>query len=33
MPKLEKWTNEFDFVDIETAVNKIDWDKVKTVKL
>jgi len=33
MPKLKKWTNEFDFVDIKTAVEEIDWGKVKIVDL
>lgn len=26
--KLRKWLTEFDFMDIETASNKIDWNKV-----
>jgi len=33
MPKLTKWTSEFEFVDIKTAVNKIDWGEVKVVNL
>ena len=33
MPKLTKWTSDFEFVDIKTAVNKIDWREVKVVNL
>jgi polysaccharide deacetylase family protein (PEP-CTERM system associated) len=31
--KLEKWLTDFDFVDIRTAVEKIDWGKVPIVEL
>lgn len=31
--KLEKWLADFDFVDIRTAVEKIDWGKVPVVEL
>lgn len=31
--KLEKWLTDFEFVDIQTAVNQIDWDKVPIVEL
>ena len=32
-PKLEKWLNEFDFIDLKKAVDKIDWTKVEIVNL
>jgi len=31
--KLEQWLKDFDFTDIETANRKIDWKKVKTIKI
>ena len=31
--KLEKWLNDFSFIDIETADNMIDWENVNTVLL
>jgi polysaccharide deacetylase family protein (PEP-CTERM system associated) len=31
--KLEKWLTDFEFVDIQTAVKQIEWDKVPVVKL
>jgi len=31
--KLDKWLNDFEFIDIETANEQIDWDKVPRVKL
>lgn len=31
--KLEKWLNDFDFIDIETAENSIDWGTVKKIEL
>jgi polysaccharide deacetylase family protein (PEP-CTERM system associated) len=31
--KLEKWLADFDFVDIQTAIEKIDWEKVPIVEL
>jgi hypothetical protein len=31
--KLEKWLADFDFVDIQTAVEQIDWEKVQVVEL
>jgi polysaccharide deacetylase family protein (PEP-CTERM system associated) len=31
--KLEKWLADFDFVDIQTAVEQIDWEKVPIVEL
>lgn len=32
-PKLEKWLNDFNFIDIETADQLIDWDLVKRVTI
>jgi polysaccharide deacetylase family protein (PEP-CTERM system associated) len=31
--KLNKWLQDFEFVDIQTAVKQIDWDKVPIVKI
>ncbi|MDC1109331.1 polysaccharide deacetylase family protein [Flavobacteriaceae bacterium] len=31
--KLERWLNDFDFIDLNTADKKINWDKVPVVKL
>jgi len=31
--KLEKWLTDFEFVDIQTSVNTIDWNRVPLVKL
>lgn len=31
--KLEKWLTEFEFIDIETAVKSINWDKVPVVEI
>jgi polysaccharide deacetylase family protein (PEP-CTERM system associated) len=31
--KLEKWISDFEFMDIETANNQIDWNTVKTINL
>jgi polysaccharide deacetylase family protein (PEP-CTERM system associated) len=31
--KLEKWLTDFEFVDIGTAVEQINWDKVPVVEL
>ncbi|MGF1555109.1 polysaccharide deacetylase family protein [Paucihalobacter sp.] len=31
--KLEKWISDFEFIDIETANNQIDWKTVKTIQL
>lgn len=31
--KLDNWLTDFDFVDVETAVKQIDWEKVPVVKL
>lgn len=31
--KLNKWLTDFEFIDIATAVNKIDWENVPIVKL
>jgi polysaccharide deacetylase family protein (PEP-CTERM system associated) len=31
--KLGKWLGDFDFVDLGTAVQQIDWDKVPVVEL
>lgn len=31
--KLIKWLDEFDFIDIKTANEAIDWRKVKIIKL
>lgn len=30
--KLKKWLGEYEFIDLETAIDKIDWDKVNVVK-
>lgn len=32
-PKLEKWLNEFDFIDLKSAIHNIDWTKAETVNL
>lgn len=29
--KLKKWLNDYEFIDLETAINKIDWTKVNVV--
>ena len=31
--KLEKWLNDFDFIDLNNADQKIDWDRVPIIKL
>lgn len=31
--KLEKWMTDFDFIDIGTAVNQIDWENVPVIEL
>lgn len=31
--KLQKWLNDFNFVDLETANQQIDWDKVPVVRI
>ena len=31
--KFEKWTKEFSFIDMDTALNEIDWDRTPTVNL
>jgi polysaccharide deacetylase family protein (PEP-CTERM system associated) len=31
--KLEKWITDFEFVDVGTAVNQIDWENVPVVEL
>lgn len=31
--KLKNWISDFEFVDIETADNQIDWETVKTIQL
>lgn len=31
--KLEKWLSDFEFIDIETAIKKIDWNNVPVVDL
>lgn len=33
MNKFESWINDFDFIDIRTAIQEIDWGKVPVVKL
>ena len=33
MKKLEKWINDFDFIDLSNADRLIDWNKVPVVKL
>ena len=32
-PKLEKWLTDFEFTDVKTANNQIDWETVKTIQL
>lgn len=32
-PKLEQWLKDFDFVDLETANQMINWDQVPVIKL
>jgi polysaccharide deacetylase family protein (PEP-CTERM system associated) len=32
-PKLERWLNDFDFIDLNTADKIINWNKVPIVKL
>ncbi|MDA9018825.1 DUF3473 domain-containing protein, partial [Flavobacteriaceae bacterium] len=32
-PKLEKWINEYDFVDLLTADKMINWEKAPIIKL
>lgn len=32
-PKFEQWLSDFEFIDIGTAVNKIDWSKVPIVDI
>ena len=32
-PKLERWLNDFDFIDLNQADQSINWDKVPVVKL
>lgn len=31
--KLRNWLTEFEFVDVQTAVQRVDWDKAPIVKL
>ncbi|MDR1170034.1 MAG: DUF3473 domain-containing protein, partial [Prevotellaceae bacterium] len=31
--KLKKWLNDFEFVDIHSANNTIDWENVPVIKL
>ena len=31
--KLEKWLNDFEFVDVESAVNNINWSDVPVVNI
>ena len=33
MKKLEKWTSDFEFIDLEGADNLIDWKKASVIKL
>jgi peptidoglycan-N-acetylglucosamine deacetylase len=33
LDKLAHWTNDFEFVDINEANNRIDWNKVKKIEL
>ena len=33
LPKLDKWVNEFDFIDLATADKKINWKNTPIVKL
>lgn len=32
-PKLERWINDFDFMDLDTAIKRIDWSEVASVEL
>lgn len=31
--KLKKWLHEFDFIDMDTAVKRVDWNKVPIINL
>jgi peptidoglycan-N-acetylglucosamine deacetylase len=31
--KLEKWLNDFNFIDLNEADQSIDWDQVPVIKL
>ena len=33
MKKLEKWVNDFNFIDLRSADKLVDWDKVPLIKL
>ena len=33
MPKLKKWVNDFDFIDLRSADKLIDWNKAKVINL
>ena len=33
MAKLEKWSSEFNFIDLATADKLIDWDSTETIYL
>lgn len=32
-PKLERWLNDFDFIDLNTAITEVDWTTAQTVNL
>ena len=33
MQKLEKWVNDFDFIDLQSADKLIDWDNAPVIEL
>tara|TARA_B100000886_G_C20421342_1_gene491752 strand:- start:430 stop:1278 length:849 start_codon:yes stop_codon:yes gene_type:complete len=32
-PKLERWLSDFDFIDLDTANNKVDWEAAPVINL
>jgi hypothetical protein len=33
MKKLEKWVNDFDFIDLRSADQLVDWDNAPVIEL
>ena len=33
MPKLKNWVKDFDFIDLRSADQLVDWDKAKVIYL
>jgi hypothetical protein len=31
--KLKQWLDEFEFVDLSTAIKSIDWEKAKVIRI